>query len=52
MPGPTAQVNSRWSITPKGVNCALVELLDDSCEAELRSDIADTGGSYEVNAES
>lgn len=44
-----ASARNIGSGAPQGVNCTLDELLDDTCEAELRSYIADTGGTYEVS---
>lgn len=44
-----ASAQNIGSGAPQGVNCTLEEFLDDSCEAELRSYIADTGGAYEVS---
>ncbi len=37
---------------PQGVNCSLDEFLDGTCEADLRTHIADTGGTYEASPES
>ncbi len=34
---------------PQGVNCTLEEFLGDACETELRTNITDTGGAYEVS---
>jgi hypothetical protein len=45
-----ASAQNIGSGAPQGVNCTFEEYLDGTCEAELRTYIADTGGTYEVGS--
>jgi hypothetical protein len=43
-----ASAKTIGSGAPQGVNCTVVELVDDSCLKQLKSHIESTGGSYQA----